>query len=62
MRLRCLRRVLRACTLLLGCAGAAHFGTRPAAAQDAPAGYEAGLFELRIDPLPARSVPALVTP
>jgi hypothetical protein len=54
--------VLRACTLLLGCAGAAHFGTRPAAAQEAPAGYEAGLFELRVDPLPARSVSALVTP
>ncbi len=54
--------MLRACTLLLGCAGAAHLGARPAAAQDAPPGYEAGLFELRAAQLPARNVPALVTP
>lgn len=55
----CLR---RACAALLGCAGALLCAPRSAAAQDAPAGFEEALFELFVQGLPPRSVPAFVAP
>jgi hypothetical protein len=55
----CLR---RACAALLGCAGALLCAPRPAPAQEVPAGYEEAIFELFVQGLAPRNVPALVSP
>lgn len=57
---RCL---VRACAaLLLGCAGALLCAPRTLAAQEVPAGYEEAVFELFVQGLAPRSVPAYAAP
>lgn len=46
--------------LLLGCAGALFVGVPSAAAQEAPAGFDAAVFEVRMEGAPGAQLPALV--
>jgi hypothetical protein len=60
-RFPALRCLVRACAALLGCAGALLCAPRPLAAQ-VPAGWEEAVFEILVQGMPPRSVPALATP
>jgi hypothetical protein len=62
MRHRFAAACLRACAALLGCAGALLCAPATAAAQEVPAGFEEAVFELFVQGLAPRSVPALVAP